>query len=159
MTMTDAAALALMLVGIAGIIVPILPGSVLVAGGLLLWAVDVNTITAWVVFGVGIAFLVIGAVVKYAVPGRRLKTAGVPRRTIAFGAVLGMVGFFVVPVVGLFAGFVLGIYLAERHRLGAEAAWPATKHALTAVGVSILIELAAAMLALATWIVGVLLVR
>ncbi len=65
-----------------------------------------------------------------------------------------MVGFFVIPVVGLFVGFVLGIYLAERARLGADQAWPSTKHALRAVGLSIVIELTAAVLAAATWVVG-----
>ena len=39
---------------------------------------------------------------------------------------LGVVGFFVVPVVGLFLGFVLGVYLAELRRVGAAAAWPST---------------------------------
>ena len=54
---------------------------------------------------------------------------------------LGVVGFFVIPVVGLFVGFVLGIYLAERRRVGQADAWPSTKAALRAVGLSILIEL------------------
>ena len=60
-----------------------------------------------------------------------------------------------VPVVGLFIGFVLGIYLAERARVGAAQAWPSTVAALKAVGVSILIELVAAFLAAVTWVVGV----
>ena len=66
-----------------------------------------------------------------------------------------MVGFFVVPVVGLFLGFILGVYLAERHRVGAPSAWPSTKEALRAVGVSILIELAAGVLATGVWLAGV----
>ena len=70
---------------------------------------------------------------------------------------LGVVGFFVIPVVGLIVGFVLGVYLAELNRVGREAAWPATTHALKAVGLSIMIELAATMLAAATWVVGVVL--
>jgi len=144
-----------LLVGVIGIVVPVLPGSVLVLGGVLLWATEVGTSRAWVVFAVAATFLVLGTVVKYLVPGRRLKTAGVPRNTLLVGGLLGFVGFFLIPVVGLFVGFVLGVYVAERSRLGAEAAWPATKHALKAVGLSILIELAAALLAVATWVVGV----
>ena len=144
-----------LLVGVIGIVVPVLPGSVLVLGGVLLWATEVGTSRAWVVFAVAATFLVLGTVVKYLVPGRRLKTAGVPRNTLLVGGLLGCVGFFLIPVVGLFVGFVLGVYVAERSRLGAEAAWPATKHALKAVGLSILIELAAALLAVATWVVGV----
>jgi hypothetical protein len=53
--------------------------------------------------------------------------------------VLGIVGFFVVPVVGLFIGFVLGVWLAEMLRLGdSGTAWRSTRHALVAVGLSIL---------------------
>ena len=54
---------------------------------------------------------------KYAVPHRRLRNAGVPARSIVFGAVLGIVGFFVIPVIGLIIGFVLGVFLAEWVRL------------------------------------------
>lgn len=155
MTLTEIVIAILIAVGIIGIVVPVLPGTILVLGAILVWASEVGTSTAWIVFAVAGTFLVTGAVVKYALPGRRLKEAGVPRSTLLLGALLGFVGFFVVPVVGLFAGFVLGVYAAERHRLGAAAAWPATKHALTAVGVSILVELVAAVLAALTWVVGV----
>ncbi len=37
------------------------------------------------------------------------------------------------------------------------AAWPATVHALKAVGLSMLIELVACLLAAATWVAGVVL--
>ncbi|MDO9498092.1 MAG: DUF456 family protein, partial [Nocardioides sp.] len=73
------------------------------------------------------------------------------------GAGLAIVGFFVVPVVGIVLGFVLGIYLAEHRRVGSAQAWPSTRHALKAVGLSILIELVAGALAAGTWVVGVIL--
>jgi uncharacterized protein YqgC (DUF456 family) len=77
----------------------------------------------------------------------------VPGWTIAAGAVLGVVGFFVIPVVGLFLGFVLGVYLAELSRLGShETAWPSTREALRAVGWSIAIELATGLFAAAVWV-------
>lgn len=155
MTNTELVVAVLLLVGLLGIIVPVLPGSVLILGGVLLWAFDQGSSTGWIVFAVATTFIALGAVVKYVVPGRQLKEAGVPRSTLLLGAVLGIIGFFVVPLIGLFLGFVLGVYLAERRRVGADAAWPATKHALKAVGISILIELAAALLAIATWVVGV----
>ena len=42
------------------------------------------------------------------------------------GGVLGVVGFFVIPVIGLPLGFVLGVYLSELSRVGVDRAWPAT---------------------------------
>src|SRR5690349_6957194 len=143
-------------VGIVGVVVPVLPGTLLVLVAILVWAWGVGTATAWSVFAVAALFLALGAVVKYVVPGRRLKEGGVPGSTLVLGGVLGIVGFFVIPVVGLVVGFVLGVYLAELRRVGAAAAWPATVHALKAVGLSMLIEMVAGMLAAATWVVGVL---
>ena len=142
-------------VGIVGIIVPVLPGTVLVLGAILVWALQVGTSTGWIVFSVAAVLLAGGTVVKYLVPGRRLKSSGVPNRTLLVGALVGFIGFFVVPVVGLFIGFVLGVYVAERSRVGAALAWPSTKEALRAVGVSILIELVAALLAAVAWAFGV----
>lgn len=154
MTLTTIAVAIGIAIGLAGIVVPVLPGSVLVLGAILVWALDVGSDTAWVFFGIATTFLVVGTVVKYAVPGRRLKDRGIPTRTLLLGTVVGIVGFFVVPVIGLFFGFVLGVYLAELLRVGRQEAWPATVHALKAVGLSMAIELAAACLAAATWAIG-----
>jgi uncharacterized protein YqgC (DUF456 family) len=141
-------------IGLVGIVVPVLPGSLLVGAAVLVWAVIESTATGWVVFSVAIVLLAGGAVVKYAVPGRRLKADGVPNRTLLAGALLGVVGFFVVPVLGLPIGFVLGVYLSELRRVGRDLAWSTTRSSLRAVGVSILIELAAGLLAALTWLVG-----
>ncbi|MGH8967290.1 MAG: DUF456 domain-containing protein [Actinomycetes bacterium] len=142
------------LVGIIGIVVPVLPGSILILGAILVWATEQGTSTGWIVFAVATVLLVTGAIVKYAVPGRQLKATGVPNRSIMLGGALGIVGFFVIPVVGLFLGFVLGVYLAEHHRVGKDRAWPSTRAALKAVGASILIELVAALLAASVWLAG-----
>ena len=155
MSPTEVVVAVLIAVGIVGIVVPVLPGTILVLVAILVWATEVGTPRAWIVFALAATFLVIGAGLKYALPGRRLKEAGVPRSTLLLGGLLGFVGFFVVPVVGLVAGFVLGVYAAEHRRVGGAAAWPATTHALKAVGISLLVEASAAILAALTWAVGV----
>jgi len=142
-------------IGLVGVVIPILPGSLLVLGAILVWAWDLGTPMAWIVFAVSAVFIAVGAVVKYVVPGRRLKDNGIPTSTLLLGGVLGVVGFFVIPVIGLLIGFVLGVYLAELARVGVDSAWPATKHALKAVGLSMLIELVASMCAAITWAFGV----
>ena len=157
MTETDLLVGLAVLVGLIGIVVPVLPGSILILGAVLVWAVLTATTTGWTVFAVVTTLLVLGGIVKYAVPGRGLRTAGVPNRTLVAGSLLGVVGFFVVPVVGLFLGFLLGVYLSELQRVGIERAWPSTRAALRAVGLSMLIELAAGMLAAATWLAAAVL--
>lgn len=157
MSLTEVLVAVVIAVGLVGIVVPILPGSVLVVAGVLAWAVVTGGATAWVVFAVATVLVAAGAVVKYLVPGRRLQDAGIPASTQWVGVALGVVGFFVVPVVGLFLGFVLGVYLAELRRVGSDRAWPSTVHSLKAVGWSILIELVFALLAAWTWVAGVVL--
>ena len=71
---------------------------------------------------------------------------------------LGIVGFFVVPVLGLVLGFVLGVYLAElAKRRDQRLAWASTVHAIKGVALSVGVELAGALLATVVWVAGVLL--
>lgn len=154
MRTADQLAAVVILVGIAGIIVPVLPGSVLILAAVVGWAIAVGGPTAWATAAVAALLLVTGGVIKYVVPGRHLTNAGIPSRAIVAGTILGFVGFFVVPIVGLFAGFVLGVYASELLRVGHRQAWPTTLVALKATGFSVLIELTAAMLAAAAFVVG-----
>jgi hypothetical protein len=81
----------------------------------------------------------------------------VPTASLVAGGVLGLIGFFVIPVAGLVLGFVLGMWLAERARLGPGQAWPSTRNALGAVGLSLMVELAAALGVAVVWVFGLLL--
>lgn len=141
-------------VGLAGIVLPVLPGTLLIAVAVVVWATVVGEGAGWVAAVAACVLLAAGTLVKYLLPGRHLKSQGIPTRTLALGGLLGVVGFFVVPVIGLPLGFVLGVYLSEAHRLGSSAAWPATKVTIKAVGASILIELAAGLLAAGAWLAG-----
>src|SRR3954465_680471 len=85
--------------GIVGVVVPVLPGALLVWAAIVVWAVAVGSATAWAVLAVATVLIAGGQVVKVLVPGRRLRDAGVVRRSILVGLVLAGVGFFVVPVV------------------------------------------------------------
>jgi len=156
-TLIDFLALLAVAVGLVGIVIPVLPGSVLVLAAILVWAVVVGSATAWVVFAVATTFLVLGTGVKYALPGKHLQAAGVPSSTLLVGGLAGVVGFFVVPVVGLPLGFVLGVYAAEHHRVGSAEARRTTVAALRAVGLSIAIEAAAALLAAVALVTGIVL--
>jgi uncharacterized protein len=148
----------LIVLGLIGVVSQVLPGLIVVLAGVAVWAVPRGDALGWWVLGISAALLVVGSVVKYTIPGKQLKDAGVPGRSLVLGAVLGIIGFFVIPVIGLFFGFVLGVYLAELARSGSSAqAWPSTKHALRAVGWSIVIELAAGLLMTAAWITGLVL--
>lgn len=145
----------MIVVGLAGILLPVLPGLFLVWAGVAVWALSLRSATAWAVLGVATAIMVLGSAVKYIVPGKRMRDAGVPWSTLGLGSLLGILGFFVIPVLGLFIGFVAGVYLAERIRLDDNSlAWPSTVAALKAVGFSLVIELLSGLLIAGTWVTG-----
>lgn len=156
-TVTVLAGVAIAL-GVVGVVVPVVPGLLLSWAGVLFWALlsEAGGGVKWVVLVVATLVAVLGAGIKYLVPGKRLKDAGVPGSALLAGGGLGLVGFFVVPVVGLILGFVLGVYLVERARLGPGQAWPSTRQALAAAGLAMLIEFTAALAIAVVWIFGLL---
>lgn len=141
-----------LVVAAAGIIVPVLPGTFLALGALLVWAVVTGGAIAWGAFAVMALVIGAGQVLKYLLPHKSLTAAGVPGRSILVGGVAAIIGFFLIPVVGLIVGFIGGLYVAEHVRLrdwtlAKDSTWAAMK----ATGFSILIELGALMFAAAVW--------
>jgi uncharacterized protein YqgC (DUF456 family) len=144
-------------VGVIGVVVPVLPGWVLVLAAILVWATEIQQAYAWAALAIATVSIAISQVVKWIVPERRLRSAGVPRSSVGIGALLGIIGFFVIPVIGLVIGFVVGVYGAERVRsASASDAWSSTRQALKAAGISILIELAGVLVAAGSWLIAVL---
>jgi hypothetical protein len=149
-----------LVVSAAGIVVPVLPGTFLAAGALLLWAIATGGVTAWTFTAAALAILAVGQLLKYLLPHRSMTAAGVPGRSILAGFLLAVIGFFVVPVVGLVLGFLVGVYLAEHVRLHDwDSARRSTWVAMKATGFSILIELGALLLAATVWVAALLAVR
>jgi uncharacterized protein len=110
----------------------------------------------WAVFGVMTVLLAVGTTAKYVLPARRAAARGAPFITLVIGGIGAVIGFFVIPIVGLIVGFVLGIYLAEYVRLREVGrAWDSTRAALVAIGIGMLIELTAGLVMFAVWLTGV----
>ena len=143
-------------VGLVGTVLVGLPGIIIIWGSVLAWALLGDNPWRWWVLAVATILLLTSTVLKYVLPGRRLSEAGVPGWTLVVAGVGGVVGFFVIPVVGFFVGFVLALLGSELIRLrDLSAAWPATRSALAAVGLSVAIELFAGLLMAASWLTAV----
>lgn len=144
-------------VGLLGIVIPVLPGSILIGLAVLVWAIGTGTTTAWWVFAASAALLVAGASVTWLITARNTRAAGVPSRSLVIAGVAGIVGFFVVPVIGLLLFFPAGLYLAEYARLrDPRAALASAKVALVATGLGMLAELGLALAAAGVWLAAVL---
>ncbi len=142
-------------IGLAGIIVPVLPGGFLVLAAIAVWAFFEKTTAAWVTLGIGATLILAAEVIKYSWPVKRMRAAEVRTPILMVGALCGIVGFFVVPVIGLLIGFVLGVFLAELATYrDAGRAWASTVHALKGVALMVGVELTGALLAAITWAVA-----
>jgi uncharacterized protein len=156
-TATNVIVLLAMLVGTVGIVVPVLPGLFVVWGATLVWALERQDGPGWLVLGIATVMYAVGLVAQYLLPGRRMRSAGVEGWIVAIALAVAVVGFFVIPVVGLVIGGVAAVFLAELNRLGdAGSAWRSTRAVLLGVGLGVLIELTAGLLAILVWVAGVL---
>ncbi len=144
------------LVGVAGTIIPVLPGSILIGLSLLAWALwgGAGT-TGWVVFGIGLVFVLAGMAASAVLTGRKLKEHSIPSRSVVVGLVLGVAGMFIIPVVGLFVGFAAGLLLSELQRTRVfGTAMASSWAALKATGLGMIAEFGLACLAASTWVIG-----
>ncbi|MEU5362117.1 DUF456 domain-containing protein [Streptomyces sp. NPDC005925] len=143
--------------GLYGVLVPGVPGSWLVWAAVLWWALqDPRAVSWWVLVG-ATALLCLFQVIRWTQPPRRLRAGGVTHRTALYAGAGAVLGFLLVPVVGAIPGFVGGVYLSERLRLGRHAeARVALRTAMRSGGWSVLAELFVCLLITAAWLGAVL---
>ena len=159
MTPLEAALGLVMLVGLAGIVIPVLPGSILVWGAVVVWAFTGQQSFAMRLGVAVLATALIGTalVVSTTLPARRARDENTSRWAAWIVAGGTIVGFFVVPVVGALLGGPVAIFLAETVRLrDARAGWRSAVRTLRALGAGIAIELAAAVVVIGVWLAAVL---
>ena len=148
-----------MVVGIIGTVLPFLPGLPIVWLAALVYGVAAGFgAVGWICFGLISAVGVGGMVAGITVPKKHVEGGGAPFSTIVVGAVGAVIGFFVIPVVGLIIGGVAGVFVAEWARTGSRsAAWASTKRALVGFGLGAAVQMGAGVVMMMTWVVWVLL--
>ncbi|MFI9742614.1 MULTISPECIES: DUF456 domain-containing protein [unclassified Streptomyces] len=141
-----------MLLGLFGVLTPGVPGTWLVWAAMLWWSLHERSDLAWILLASSTGLLLLTQVVVWQLPPRRFRGAGITRRMIVYAGVGALLGFVLIPVLGAIPGFVGGIYLAERLRLGGHGqARAATRTVMRAAGTSILVELFACLLIVGAW--------
>ena len=151
-------ALVVMLVGLLGVVVPVMPGLLFVwlaAVGTLRW--QGADLVGWLVAGVLTVLFGLGTAATVYLPARTGRRGGLTAGTLAAVLLGALIGFLVIPVAGLLLGAVAGLYLGERRRLGGhQQAWASTVGVVRAYGVGVLVELVIGLTMIGIWIVTVL---
>ncbi|MFF9622882.1 DUF456 domain-containing protein [Streptomyces griseosporeus] len=146
-----------LLLGLCGVLVPGVPGSWLVWAAVMWWALQDPQPLAWGVLVGATVVLLLSQVVRWALPPRRLRTSGATPRMAVYAGLGALAGFVLLPVVGAVPGFLGGIYLSERLRLGRHGeARAAVRTAMRSGGWSVLAELFACLLIAGAWLGAVL---
>lgn len=149
---------AVILFGVIGAVVQVWPSSPFVGGAILVWAWMTGTRSAWIIFAISAAILILGTILKYIIPARGMTKAGIPQSTLVWGGIGGFIGWFIGLPLGLILGMIAAIFIVEYLRnQDTQKAWKATVVALKAFGWTIAIELIAALSAATLWVVGLLL--
>ncbi|MGW3174257.1 DUF456 domain-containing protein [Streptomyces sp. NPDC001153] len=143
--------------GLCGVLVPGVPGSWLVWAAVLWWALTDPQSLSWAVLVGAGAVLLLSLAVRTALPPRRLRQSGATPRMGVYAGAGAFLGFVLLPVLGALPGFVAGIYLHERLRLGRHGeAMAAVRTTMRSGGSSILAELFACLLIAGAWLGAVL---
>lgn len=142
------------LVGLVGVLAPVVPGLLLVWGAAVATLVAQGQGTPWLAVALLSVLGIAGQAASLALPAQRMAGSGAPRSSLLAAGVGALVGFFVVPVLGLLVGAVAGLLLAERSRTGdLGRAWASSREVIAAYGLGVLLELLAGVLMGLVWVV------
>jgi uncharacterized protein YqgC (DUF456 family) len=147
----------LLVVAAVGTVYPVLPGSLIAIVTLLLWAWAMGSRAAWVAALVGSLICVVGWSASAVLTGRKLRQLEVPGWSILVAIVGGVIGLFLIPVVGLFVGFGVALLLSEWARHGdLRQAIHYSVQTLKATGTGVLVEFLLVCFAASVWTIGVI---
>lgn len=148
-----------MALGVAGTVLPVLPGLGLILAAALVHALVVGVGTAgWVVLGAMTVLAIAGTVAKYVQAGRRAAGSEPSGSTLVLGTIGGIVGFFAIPVIGFPIGGAVGVLVAQYRRSGDwSRAWQRTRSVLIGFGIGTLIEVVTGLVMVIVWLSWVIL--
>lgn len=147
-------------IGLIGAIIQIYPGLFITALAIAIWGGIVQGAWGWSLLAAAIVIALVVGVGKYVFTYRHLTRHEIARSTIVIGALCAAIGFYLLPVIGLFVGFPLGIYLDSLRRThNREQAWRHTKIAVKGIGLGIIVELGATLALATAWVIAVIMVR
>lgn len=150
-----------MALGLVGIVVPGIPGLTLTWLASAVWAfADGGGSTRMILLALTTALWAGGVAFGFVLPVKASLT-GVDssrlqqQRAILLGAIFGVAGFFIIPVLGFPIGYALGTYTANfMYFQDPQRALFVTKETLKAFGISALVQLVCGSLIVLTWFIG-----
>lgn len=149
-----------MLIGLIGIIIPIMPGIFLIWLGVLVyaWRDDFTNLSLATFLFISVLVLFAGSSELW-LPMFGARKSGASKRTILTGLVGAIIGSFLIPLLGTIIGYVVGVLLGEYHkRRDWNAAWQASKGSLAGWGIATVLQILTGILVIVIFLWAVLVV-
>jgi uncharacterized protein YqgC (DUF456 family) len=162
MTMTDTIAniliLGIMTVGLLGLLIPVIPGLVIIWLASLAYGIGVGFQTpGWIFFSILSVIMVVGSVVDNLVMGQQAHKTGASWISVLLAMLFGVIGTFILPIIGGFIGALAALFLAEWiRRKNWREAMTATTGWAVGCGWAIVIRFILGLLMIGIWIIWVL---
>ncbi len=147
----------LMAVGLAGVLLPFMPGLPIIWGAALLYGFATEFGGLGVTAMIAITALAgMGIAASFVLPDRAGVASGATRSTRLFAGVMGVVGFFVIPVIGFPLFACAGVLLAQyRETAEWDVALRSTVAVLKGFGAGLVAELSAGLAMVVVWVAWV----
>jgi uncharacterized protein YqgC (DUF456 family) len=153
-----ALAFTVMVVGVAGIVLPVIPDLPLIWLAALGYGLIVG-FSGWiggVAMGALTVMALLGLLIDLALGHAVARQTGTSWQAIAASIVLGIVGLFFYPPFGPIAGAVLGLFLVEFYMRGdARSAWTSVKGYALGSGLAFILKLTLALVMISVWLVWI----
>ncbi|HKZ44557.1 MAG TPA: DUF456 domain-containing protein [Anaerolineales bacterium] len=103
-----------MLVGLLGLLIPIFPGLVVIWVGALAYGIITGfEFPAWLIFSILTVIMITGSLLDNVVMGKQAHKQGASWLSIILAILFGIVGTFIIPIIGGFLGAILALFIAE----------------------------------------------
>ena len=155
----QAITLVIMLVGLFGLAIPILPGLVIIwVAALVYWIVTGFTLTSGILLAVITVLMVAGSLVDNVIMGATARQKGASWVAIGVALVLALVGSLVLPPFGGIIAALIGLFGVEYYRLKDwRKAMDSTKSMAVGCGWAALIRFSMGIVMILLWWIGVML--
>lgn len=148
----------IMAIGIVGTVIPFIPGLALVwlAGAIWAYFDGGDGKHLWLLAAMTL-ITAFGYAAQFLIPAKAATMDSPPKGTLYIGGVAGLIGFFLIPVIGAPIGFLFGIYASNLARNGnSSQAWASTMRTAVAFGWAMILQVICAVLVGLTWLVGLI---
>lgn len=152
--------LGIMTVGLLGLVIPIIPGLVIIWLASLAYGLGVGFQTpGWIFFTILTIIMAVGSLVDNLVMGQQAHKTGASWLSVLLAMLVGVIGTFILPIIGGFIGALSALFLSEWiRRKNWREAMTATTGWAVGCGWAIVIRFALGLLMIGIWIIWVLVV-